>query len=450
MGFQASTKNTIAEIAVLLSEEIFIRKLELSMNTCIMPLRKTLINAIVLLVLSGQMYAQEHVFLKTGYESIPSSLSQSTQRAMKAWLHLDRPPIDVSFFFHRDTVIAWEDCGLDIWIYTEGAWDNLYTKNNFGVSCGAHFIRASNTQFYLVGGYGFWQGQGLYLGFDTNFKEWKYLGKRKDNHQAIYKPLMVFESQSSPGLFSLFGPHLNEKVGYFSMESNGYHMSDSLGWNPISFDGSHDIIDFPSVPQHFVNLKDYFVVYTGKGGYLGWLIADKRSNEIFFSRGYVPTEGFVGLAVYGNVLHLYLEDDVQITFDQNLIDKAEYIGSFHPESKIGLWYWLPVAAFMGIGLVGFFLVIRLKQRRAIPVVKDVVDGLYDQLINMKEFRFTVKELDQIFAIESSGSDESLRGRRASLINDLNRRHEVLTGNKLLVGYRDPKDRRYVIYVKGQS
>jgi hypothetical protein len=405
----------------------------------------------------------KHLFLSPDFFSLSSNPSQN-QAELDSWpiegidsLFKNRN-LGIHLFQKDSTWVAWQDCGLNLFVYEEGAWKNLYQYANFGHTCGGNLLWLED-DFFLLGGKTDFFFHSDYLQFFQQFGSWEFSFKSQQplNYQSSWIGV------NSNGIFSFFGDYFSKPEQIQEKELEGYFLDfENNKWNKLKFSWTENRKTWIDQEMIFsLDLQDYsmavFPQYT--------LIFDKNSMQL----SSIDPEQLTILdqpyfyKVEGN-LFTWISDGSFVSVDlSKLIVDSQLIAEIsivpQPEElapKFRIQNLLIILAFFLIFSASsfWFYKTRLAKKEAqsqspmdvgssvesIPV--DPIQALITNLKQSDKEYFTTEELDQILEIQEIESLDNRRVKRSRLIKSLNEYSTSHWGKPIITRERQPEDKRY--------
>lgn len=349
----------------------------------------------------------------------------------------------------ENKIYALRDGFFDVLVWNDSSWTNLYKGHYFGYNFGAKIFTYKD-DIYALGGYGYWQTHINLLRFDSERGTWFMI-------PTANKPI-DYTSHSigliGDTIITLFGEKRDQSTDQVSHPSNGFCLAlNDLAWSDLYY--SDDIIPTSKliIGKKYLDLNKYIVFESDFQTKLGMFIINKVNLNVFFWErgGYDLDKSPFIFAVkntiyYQSVSHEILFEDIDdLSFREKYIGMIEFKNPDMPVLPITIAIILSLILFI---IIGYFIAKRIsrnsKPENSTDSQDDYLNRLTKKILKNKQTVIEPAELHKFFEIENL-SEENIRVKRAKLINDINLRYKLLTGNDLLTRQRHEGDKRYFKY-----
>jgi hypothetical protein len=333
--------------------------------------------------------------------------------------------------FPSDTAVYFlPDGTFDVFEYKAGTFTNLYRYANLGYNnLSSKFIYKG--QIHSFGGYGFWKHHGQLIYFDMAKGQWE-----------IYPASTNFPF----GIYYLY----NEKFHLLTLDH--HHTLDLSTQEVTTVENKQSILPLLFMKDHR-KLKFKLQIFSFgdwtklEGGYFLHHPTGKIQSEAQIS----PLPGkSTYLHIKGDSLYMYGEDFQKILgFNTHhemslLVDLESDREKNWPNRAMHL-LWLAIPG----GLLWWFIKRGVKTNMpSEPALESKVQEFIEKLVPKEGTYLTTEEIDALLEIENIQKDETLRSKRAKLINEINQYYQSKNNGVLIVREKDPEDkRRYLYFIK---
>ena len=402
--------------------------------------------AILWIIASPVLTAQIHFQDRSPYQFNPDTLSllvkeswnilDSLQQQGYIIKRMDILEMDGELFLLPD--------GLNqVFSRQDGKWRNLYNGLYLGYNYNSHKF-TWNGRLYSFGGRGFWRQHGDLIAFNTKKGEWDLVMMEGYEHSGTG---LAFTADS----FLYVMQPVTYEQGFAGSKREYPSFRIHLGTYKNS-PFSH-----PRIDQLDTLLANWKVFETEKYLFLhsppGYLI-DK--NQLKISSGYPD--------LMENVYNFALKQDYFVhSFQDSLVlmdrggkrlfkcslDASSLNPSIplkKPVRPVQSGLLMIIAGILAMVSIALAMIYRkyAKVRRLTkgPAYKH---SQIPFLLPYSGKSITADKLDELLAIQSIENQETLRFRRATLINEINLETKRLTGKKLIQRFKDPEDKRRFLY-----
>lgn len=363
-------------------------------------------------------------------------------------------------------MIALLPCRLDVLIWSDEAWINLYKGNSSGFNCQAHFFFEDGV-LYSYGKYGFWHAHSELMYFDFENGFWENLPAK--NPPMNYAGVSVFKTNGK--LLTMMGQYIHQSSGLDKFEKDGFYFDFQSGeWFPMNVIMPDQPTDSNWMVPTF-DLKGYGIHLFKYQAELGLLLFNKSNLRFYFSRmDYTPLFNENISFSKGNKLWFFDEKSGAIFLDfERGVDS-----SFQEIGKVELvegWALDETESFDGLknGIIIFLILLTIglgaiiyfrrgtKKTEKIEgtgiseetiseyEADDEVKRIINLLTEYTNRSFEVDDFDQILGLNSIENLDYRRVRRSRLIKLINEYYLKNYGSPLIERTRFEQDKRIILY-----
>lgn len=352
------------------------------------------------------------------------------------------------------TYLAWEDCNLNVYRWSDSKWVNLYRYNNYGFFCNGYPLEW-NGRLHLLGGNGLINYHSDFLIFEEELGSWEFSNTK-------LQPLDYrsdFIGVGSTGIYALFGKKYNQRIGLDTDWEGGYFLDrSSLGWLgiEINWEKSEYANWQDELEELSIDLQDYLIMKLDDG----WFILDKNTKALhFLKEDHLPISELSFLGVKENRLvwknkgrpfqELEIKDELPNAF--KVADLKLVPIQVEKQEFFNVYYFSIIFLFLGVVFIFLFLVFnRSKKKKSIErdLFKVTPDSEksknvdpWSKLLQVDGQTLNTSELDILFEIHNVNL-ENRKARRSKMIKTLNDRGVSEFGQKVIFRERDPMDKRF--------
>ena len=377
----------------------------------------------------------------------PQSLLQSLSTVNR--------PSRVEVIKDNDSYLAWEDCNLNVYRWTDAQWANTYKYNNYGYFCDG-FPLLWKDQLHLLGGNGLVNYHTDLLVFEETLGSWEFVATK-------FQPLdynTPFVGIVENGAFNFFGKKFNMRTGLDEAWKGGYYLDlSSLSWFEIKLDWTKPLDEafFAKLQPINIDLKDFQLMKLSDG----WLVFQKSDYKLYLvdNADLTLENPSFWMAEDNNLTWKNQGQEVKKVEVPTLISKAVLMaeGEIIPvksEKLRSLQIQNILIAIFFLGLVVIFVIRLYKKRKinlsatAIPeeevlVEEEKMEGgsLWHRILNLDGQIFSTAQLDEFLQIQTV-SPENRKAKRSRMIKAFNERAKTELGKEIIFRERDPEDKRF--------
>jgi len=323
---------------------------------------------------------------------------------------------------HKDRLLLLPSGTLDVFEWRGGEWVNLYSRRHNGYNYGSKNFVVED-RLFSYGGYGFWHSHGQIIEFDFELGNWEILPFSRD----LPACLATIEAQQLKLL-------CKNKIITIDLSE------ESLVHQPIHY------AEFEYMEEEVTNIKTIdsgryfcspirpqFIYDKSEDKFL----YSERGDIFFYSRHSFSSDNLAMITdteirVYDSSLKLRGIDNIE-----DNLDKFTYI---RQATRPAFLYILCILLIV-MGLLGIIYA-RMKKHKT-----GLKENIYSwEFLEQKKGQLiTQEELDRILGLEGVSQNETLRYRRAKIINEINEHYKVIRGELMIKREKDPADKRRFLY-----
>ena len=321
-----------------------------------------------------------------------------------------------------------------VYEWRDSRWINLYYGNSIGYNHGSQKFTYGG-DLYSFGGYGYWRLHGDLIRFIWNRHEWELVPydeyQLQGNGPVFVKDSLLFVIQ--PTRFQDGLPSSIKELDSYSINLNTRQV------RPFA----HPEL-FPRKPYSYIETANYVYLIQQPAYILN------KAGLSFYSN---PLNTIIDLAKireHHQMIHVTGDQIRILSRDLQLIKMYDLEAMLPKFSKIrqGLSrsQILLIAGIAGLLLFGVFAY-RTSRRNRKAVSDETVfeHPLVNSLLTWVGQSISSDQLDELFSLQDIRSAETLRYKRAQLINSVNMEYRLKTGQKLVIRVQDPEDKRKYFY-----
>jgi hypothetical protein len=324
---------------------------------------------------------------------------------------------------------------LDVYHWENAHWVNIYNGNLSGYNFGSKKF-VSNNKIYSYGGYGFWNLHGELIVFDIEKGDWDIMpctrklpggiGILQDDNKKIqvYSEGKTFtisipdcKITPMPKLIPKLIDNLSRSGGTFanSYETDSFFMMDKGSFQYLFTKKNLKVYENATGLSKLKQVSDY-------GSYIQIRGSDFRIIDTL--------DGTVDTFTQTEVYQLF---NVQ---DDHSLEDLEAASSFP-------YAWPALILLLSVG--GIIAGFRLSRKKSKPSQLPAEHPVISRFKLYRGQHITTEILDEILEIQHIKLNETLRGRRAQLVKQVNQIHKQLYGAPIIIRIQDPQDGRKFLY-----
>jgi len=371
----------------------------------------------------------------------------------------------ITIFNIENNFYALFPCRLDVFIWLDQKWENIYEGYSAGFNCLPFFFEKEGVLF-SYGRYGYWHAHSELISFDTKAGSW-------DNVTAYNMPINYggpASYLSEKGLITFMGQYIHQSSGINVFEKDGYYFDfEKEKWFPLDVIIDNQPMDSNWMVPSF-DLKDYGIKLYNYKAELGLLVLDKKDFSLHFKKiDFSSISDYSVSYAKGNEIWFFNSSSDKVHLD---LDR-DFHKSFRKIGEINLMNGTPykfswkdlVIGLLGISLLSLvFGIKRIRKKRSselqeiqpwdVPTQEQPVnkEQNYEDLARIINSitlyinqAFEVDEFDEILGIHTIENIDYRRVKRNRLIKTVNEYSILNFGKKLIERSRSDIDKRVMLY-----
>lgn len=354
----------------------------------------------------------------------------------------------IKFLITDSVIYAIELCRLNVWKWQDTGWHNLYKYSNKGW-CINHFYLDDGKILGFTSG-GFWTANsGIYI-FDEQSGSWELKNVKNKIIPFLSAASFRMGNDTVISLINVISSQGNVKT-LNSGNNFGYDVK-AKKWFRVK--SSYDLQFFDKfLPHTSIDFENTFHVFSS----VFHLIVDKKSKKIYYER--IKETAVKDPDFYFNdCTSGYMSNNIntnkwldEVPNNSVLVGEMSFEELKESESKIQVVnnksnYFNLFVAFLTLSIgisLGWYLKLLIRK---INKLKGGSSFLLKNILANSGKNFTSEELDHLLCLDSDLNSDSLRVQRSRIIKKVNTEYQKLEGKDLITRQKDPKDKRYIIFL----